>query len=132
VCDAQTLHAVIANRYDVLQRYAGSLRRTYLEEVERLRRWSPQDAEALRPLKNYLTRLQRLSEAERVRLSEALKSSRALAVAVAMRDELAALWERSNASKEQLVRQLQDWCQRAEASGVGHLAEFSRRLRRYA
>jgi len=132
VCDAQTLQAVIANRYDVLQRYAGSLRRTYQEELERLRRWSPQDAEALRPLKNYLTRMQRLSEAERVRLSEALKNSRALAVAVAMRDELAALWERSNASKEQLVRQLQDWCQRAEASGVGHLAEFSRRLRRYA
>jgi stearoyl-CoA desaturase (delta-9 desaturase) len=132
VCDAQTLQAVIANRYDVLQRYARSLRRTYLEELERLRRWSPQDAEALKPLKGYLTRMQRLSEAERVRLSEALKNSKALAVAVAMRDELVALWERSNASKEQLVRQLQDWCQRAEASGVGPLAEFSRRLRRYA
>ncbi|TAK43301.1 MAG: acyl-CoA desaturase, partial [Betaproteobacteria bacterium] len=51
VCDAQTLQAVIANRYDVLQRYARSLRRTYLEELERLRRWSPQDAEALKPLK---------------------------------------------------------------------------------
>jgi len=132
VCDAQTLQAVIANRYDVLQRYAGSLRRTYHEELERLRRWSPQDAEALRPLKSYLTRMQRLSEAERVRLSEVLKNSKALAVAVAMRDDLAALWERSNASKEQLVRQLQEWCQRAEASGVGPVAEFSRRLRCYA
>jgi stearoyl-CoA desaturase (delta-9 desaturase) len=132
VCDAQTLQAVIANRYDVLQRYARSLKRTYHEELERLHRWSPQEAEALRPLKAYLTRMQRLSETERARLLEAVKSSRALAVAIAMRDELIALWERSNASKEQLVRQLQDWCQRAEASGVGHLAEFSRRLRCYA
>ncbi len=49
-----------------------------------------------------------------------------------MHDDLVALWERSNATKEQLVRQLQDWCQRAEASGVGQLAEFSRRLRCYA
>jgi stearoyl-CoA desaturase (delta-9 desaturase) len=132
VCDAQTLQAVIANRYDVLQRYARSLRRTYLEELERLRRWSPQDAEALKPLKSYLTRLQHLSESERVRLSEVVKNSKALAVAIAMRDDLVSLWERSNASKEQLVRELQEWCQRAEASGVGPLAEFSRRLRCYA
>ena len=36
------------------------------------------------------------------------------------------------ASKEQLVRRLQDWCRRAEASGIRPLAEFSRRLRCYA
>ncbi len=131
VCDAQTLQAVIANRYDVLQRYAKSLKRTYSEEFERLRHWSPQQAEALKPLKQYLSRLQRLTAAERTRLAEALKGSRALAIATTMHDELVALWERSSASKEQLVRQLQDWCQRAEASGVGPLAEFSRRLRRY-
>jgi stearoyl-CoA desaturase (delta-9 desaturase) len=132
VCDAQTLQAVIANRYDVLQRYAKSLRRTYLEEIERLRQRSPARAEALRPVKTYLPRLQRLSEAERARLSEVASESKPLAVALSMRDELVALWERSSASTEQLVRQLQDWCQRAEASGVGPLAEFSRRLRCYA
>jgi stearoyl-CoA desaturase (delta-9 desaturase) len=132
VCDVQTLQAVIANRYDVLQRYARSLKRTYSEELERLRHWSPQQAEALKPLKKYFSRLQRLTAVERTRLADALKGSRALAVATAMHDELVALWERSNASKEQLVRQLQDWCQRAEASGVGPLAEFSRRLRCYA
>ena len=49
-----------------------------------------------------------------------------------MRHELAALWERSNASKEQLVRQLQDWCRRAEASGIAPLVDFSERLRSYA
>jgi stearoyl-CoA desaturase (delta-9 desaturase) len=46
--------------------------------------------------------------------------------------ELTTLWERSAASKEQLVRRLQDWCQRAEASGIRPLVEFSRRLRCYA
>jgi stearoyl-CoA desaturase (delta-9 desaturase) len=49
-----------------------------------------------------------------------------------MRRDLTALWGRSLASKEQLVKQLQDWCQRAEASGIKPLAEFSRRLRSYA
>jgi stearoyl-CoA desaturase (delta-9 desaturase) len=50
----------------------------------------------------------------------------------AMRRELAALWGRSLATREQLVRQLQDWCLRAEASGVGPLIAFSQRLRCYA
>jgi stearoyl-CoA desaturase (delta-9 desaturase) len=49
-----------------------------------------------------------------------------------MRHELAALWERSNASKEQLLRQLQDWCRRADASGIAPLVDFSQRLRSYA
>jgi stearoyl-CoA desaturase (Delta-9 desaturase) len=41
------------------------------------------------------------------------------------------LWGRSTASKEQPVIQLEDWCGRAEESGIGALREFSRTLRRY-
>jgi stearoyl-CoA desaturase (Delta-9 desaturase) len=130
--DLETLHAVIANRYDVLSRYAKSFRRTYAEELKRLRQWSPSDAEVLRSLKRALLRGQAAAGGERARLAEVLKKSRALATALAMRHELAALWERSSASKEQLLRQLQDWCSRAETSGVAALAEFSRRLRSYA
>ena len=130
--DLDTLHAVIANRYDVLSRYAKSIRRTYAEEVERLRHWSPRDAEVLRSLKRVLLRGQAAAGAEGTRLAEALKNSRALATVIAMRDELAALWDRSTASKEQLLRQLQDWCHRAEASGIAPLVDFSQRLRSYA
>jgi stearoyl-CoA desaturase (delta-9 desaturase) len=130
--DFDTLHAIIANRYDVLSRYAKSVRRTYAEEMQRLKRWSPRDAEVLRPLKRALLRGQAAAGAESARLAEALKNSRALATVIAMRDELAALWERSHASKEQLLRQLQDWCHRAEASGVAPLVDFSARLRSYA
>jgi len=130
--DFDTLHAVIANRYDVLSRYAKSVRRTYTEEVERLKHWSPRDAEVLRSLKRALLRGQALAGAERARLADALTNSRALATVIAMRHELAALWDRSHASKEQLLRQLQDWCRRAEASGVASLVDFSQRLRSYA
>ena len=130
--DLDTLHAIIANRYDVLSRYAKSVRLTYPEEMQRLKRWSPRDAEVLRPLKRALLRGQAAAGAESARLAEALKNSRALATVIAMRHELAALWERSHASKEQLLRQLQDWCRRAEASGVAPLVDFSARLRSYA
>jgi len=131
VCDEQTLEAVIANRYDVLARYAISLKRTYRQEIERLGHWS-QEAEALKPAKRYFARLQRLSELERSRLAEAVKNSKALATVIAMRDELADLWARSSASREQLLKQLQDWCHKAETSGVTPLVEFSHRLRSYA
>ena len=131
VCDEETLEAVIANRYDVLARYATSLKHTYHQELERLGHWS-QEAEALKPAKRYFARLQRLSEAERARLAEALKNSKALATAVSMRHELSELWARSSATRAQLLQQLQDWCHRAENSGVVPLAEFSLRLRRYA
>ncbi len=131
VCDEQTLEAVIANRYDVLARYGASLKSTYRQELERLGHWSA-EAESLKPAKRYIARLQRLTEAERGRLAEALKNSKALATAIAMRDELSALWARSSASRAQLLKQLQDWCHKAENSGVAPLAEFSLRLRRYA
>jgi stearoyl-CoA desaturase (delta-9 desaturase) len=130
--DLDTLHAVIANRYDVLSRYAKSVKRTYAEELQRLRHWSPSDAEVLRSLKRGLLRGQALAEAEKVRLTQVLQKSRALSTLIAMRQELATLWERSSASKEQLLRQLQDWCHRAETSGVASLVDFSRRLRSYA
>ncbi len=132
LADLDTLHAVIANRYDVFSRYAKSVKRTYTEELARLKHWAPRDAEVLRSLKRVLLRGQRAAGAEGARLAEALKNSRALETVLAMRKELAALWERSNASKEQLLRQLQDWCHRAEASGVASLVDFSHRLRSYA
>jgi len=56
----------------------------------------------------------------------------ALRTMSAMRAELAALWSRSAASRAELVRTLQDWCRRAEASGIQPLAEFAQRLRSYA
>jgi len=130
--DFDTLHAVITNRYDVLSRYAKSIKKTYAEELARLAQWSPRDAEVLRSLKRALLRGQALAGAESTKLGEALKHSRALATAIAMRDELAALWERSTASKEQLLRHLQDWCHRAESSGIAPLVDFSHRLRSYA
>src|SRR4051812_1426914 len=130
--DFDTLHAVIANRYDVLSRYAKSMKRTYAEEMQRLRHWSPSDAEVLRSLKRALLRGKALAGAEKAHLAEALKKSRALSTLVAMRQELGAIWERSTASKEQLLRQLQDWCHRAETSGIASLVDFSQRLRSYA
>lgn len=133
VADFDTLQAVITYRYDVLAKYAKSLKNTYAEELRVLRRFAPQDARLLRGLKRWLNRDERqLGREERARLAEALAKSKKLSTVYSMRQDLAALWERSNASREQLLKQLQDWCRRAEASGIRQLEEFSRGLRSYA
>jgi stearoyl-CoA desaturase (delta-9 desaturase) len=131
--DPQTLQAVIACRYDVLARYAKSIKRAYAVEIGKLRAVAPRDARVLRGLKRWLNQDERMiPESERRKLDEVLPKSRVLMTMVGMRRDLAAVWGRSTATREQLVRQLQDWCQRADASGIGPLVEFSQRLRRYA
>jgi stearoyl-CoA desaturase (delta-9 desaturase) len=131
--DLETVHAVIANRYDVLARYAKSLKATYSQELAKLKARAPQDAEILKRVRRWLTRDHgKLADPERAALEESLAKSKPLHTAYTMREELVALWNRSSATREQLVTQLQDWCRRAEESGIGPLREFSMRLRCYA
>ena len=136
VCDAETVQAVITHRFDVLSTYARSLRRTAVAEIRALRaRAVPglEERRVLRALRQWLQRdAAALPATEREVLERALDSSPVLRTIAAKRRDLAALWERSVGSKEQLVRQLEEWCQSAEASGIAALRDFSRRLRCYA
>jgi stearoyl-CoA desaturase (delta-9 desaturase) len=132
VPNLQTLQAVATHRFEVLAAYAASLKRTFAEERDMLRRVAPRYAAALHSVEKWLRRDDRALRAdEREKLVAVLSKSSALRTAYAMRQELAALWERSMLSSEELVGRLQDWCRRAEASGIPPLVEFSRRLRSY-
>jgi stearoyl-CoA desaturase (delta-9 desaturase) len=65
----------------------------------------------------------------RTQLDSAMDDSPVLKKLVTMREELRQLWTRTNVSAEQLVADLQDWCRRAEESGISALREFSVQLR---
>jgi stearoyl-CoA desaturase (Delta-9 desaturase) len=131
-CDAETLQAIITHRYDVLANYARSLQHTCAEEFHKLTTREVNFG-LLRTLKHWLHRdADSLSERERAKLYDMLRLSSVLNTVYSMREELAALWGRSNATREQLVKQLEDWCLRAEQSGITALQDFSRRLRCYA
>ncbi len=130
-CDLETVHAVITHRYDVLAKYAKSLRQTCAAEIRAMKARAVRiDGSAIRRMLH--VDVSALPSAERDSVHEALRHSKVLETISRMRHELAALWQRSNASKEQLVRQLEDWCARAEESGIEALEQFSRRLRCYA
>lgn len=126
--DGQTLDALITHRYDLLARYGRSLAQAYRSELQKL-----QDRGRFEGLKQALASDGRALPGElRQRLDELLARAPSLATLYAMRQELTALWERSNASREQVLQQLQEWCRKAETSGIRQLQELSMRLRSYA
>jgi stearoyl-CoA desaturase (delta-9 desaturase) len=136
--DLETLQSVITHRYAVLTRYARSLKVAFASEVATLRERARRgeltaDLPSVRRLRRWMqSDVRKLPESDRARLASALESSKALQTIYAMRQDLAALWERSNDSREQLLARLQDWCHRAEASDIVPLRNFSRELRTYA
>jgi len=133
--DLATLQAVITHRYHVATTYARTLKTACAAELAGLKERAGRgiDVPSARRMKRWLLAdPATLTEDERAKLAAALGKSKALATIYAMRQELGSLWERSTESSEQLLARLQDWCHRAEASGIAPLAAFSHKLRRYA
>jgi stearoyl-CoA desaturase (delta-9 desaturase) len=132
-CDLQTLQAVITHRYDVLARFTRLVKATCAEELRNIRERRPGHTIDLQSVKRWLHLDAKLVPAkEKAELEEVLKTSKVLDTVYTMRQELVMLWQRSTATKEQLLSQLEDWCRRAERSGIAPLREFSLTLRRYA
>jgi len=134
LCDLDSLQAIITHRYDVMTRYVRSTKQEYSAELARLK------AGAHLPQGLNLTLFRRwlhlepteLGVADKAGLEQVLGKSERLQTLYKMRQELAAIWGRSTASREQLLEQLQAWCKRAETSGIQSLQDFSVRLRSYA
>jgi stearoyl-CoA desaturase (Delta-9 desaturase) len=135
--DLATLQAVITHRYHVATAYARTLKAACAAELASLKARAAagrdSDVPTMRRMKRWLLAdPATLSEQDRAHLGEALARSKGLATIYAMRQDLGSLWERSTESSEQLLARLQDWCHRAEASGIPPLAQFSLQLKRYA
>ena len=133
VADGKTLEAIIANRYELMARYGAELRRAAGGELERLKSQGAHSSARWRNLRLAQAWLHRDDERIPLRvkpvLAQALGESPTLAKLVSMREELRALWTRSNVSAEQLVADLQAWCRKAEESGIATLHDFSLKLR---
>ncbi len=134
LCDLDTLQAIITHRYDVMTRFARSVRTDIATEIEKLKTGTnlPKNLNLARFRRWLLKEPAELAATERADLDGMLDKSERLQTVYRMRQELAALWSRSTASREQLLGQLQAWCARAEASGIQSLQQFSLRLRCYA
>ncbi|CAM4157384.1 Acyl-CoA desaturase [Bordetella tumbae] len=126
--DLRTLQGVITHRYEVMARYGEIIKTTLREELgkdhsasrlQRVRRWLHRNEDVLHP-------------EQRAEVDQAIAHNKSLSTLVQMRRELGRLWESSSASSEQLLHDLQAWCQRAQQSGIAGLEQFAQRLSRYA
>lgn len=130
--DLETVQAVITNRYDLLARFAKGMQATLADELARLRLPTAERAR-FESLKRWLRKsdVAAVPATHQQTLSDLLSQSKAVRTLVEMRSELASMWGRSSASREQMLAHLQDWVSRAEASGIGALQEMALRIRRY-
>jgi stearoyl-CoA desaturase (delta-9 desaturase) len=132
-CDLDTLQAVISHRYEVLAKYSMSLKSAFATELEHLKETIAHYEIDNSTFKRWLLADSKtLEDHEREKLTQVLRNTKTLDTIYTMREELVAIWQRSTASKDELVKQLEDWCRRAEESGIEVLRTFSQRLRYYA
>jgi stearoyl-CoA desaturase (delta-9 desaturase) len=133
VADSKTLEALIANRYEVMAKYARDLRVACRSEVKRLKAEGAHGSAKLanmRLARRWLHRdADKIPQHLKAQVESARDHSPALTKLVAMREELRSLWTRTNVSAEQLVADLQAWCKKAEESGIAALQEFALKLR---
>lgn len=128
--DLEHLQAIIANRYAVASRYARELKAVYRDEVAKLHLPELGNTDLARKMKIWLKQDAKDTPAsEREQLAAVLANSQVLTTVYTMRQELTRLWERSSRTRDELLADLQDWCNRAEASGIEALQHFARSLR---
>ena len=124
--DEKTLEALIAHRYEVMAGYARQMRAVFRQQTGE----AGSATGALRSARRWLHRdADKVPAAALPQLAEARATYPALDKMVTMREELRQLWLNTGRTREQLVADLQAWCQRAEASGIAALSDFSRKLR---
>lgn len=131
VADAKTLEAIVANRYELMAGYAREVRLACRAELTRLKAAGEESAAIqLQRVRHWMHRDEnQMPEGMSAQVAEARAANPSLDKLIAMREELRALWTRTNVSAEQLVADLQNWCHRAEESGIQALQDFSRKLR---
>ena len=128
--DLETVRALFVNRLHVMTHYAREVLvpvlREEVEQTDRPYRGLFKQARAL-----VIHNRMRLDESAREMLETVLARFGRLRVAYQFREQLAGIWERSATSHEHLLEALQDWCRRAENSGVSALQQFAHRMKDY-
>ena len=132
VADEMTLEAIIANRYEVMARYARDVRSAVTQELAAMKQRQAQQADVslLKSAQRWLHRdADKVPERAQGQLAQARAAHPVIDQMLVMREELRQLWLNTALSREQLIEHLQAWCHRAEVSGIAALKEFSQKLR---
>jgi stearoyl-CoA desaturase (delta-9 desaturase) len=129
--DMDTLRAVFASRLNVMSSYAREVLLPVLRQEYRCRNGACR--KNLRRARRLLVRNpESMDDTSRGVLEIVLSRFANLRTVYQYRQQLQDIWSRSATSHENLLQALQDWCQRAETTGVQALEDFARRLKGYS
>jgi stearoyl-CoA desaturase (delta-9 desaturase) len=126
--DERTVNALFRQRLHVLRAYA---REVALPVCRELARREPRGALPPHASRLIVRHPALLAEEARRRLRELLARYEVLRRVVEQREALQLLWNEAAANQGGALTQLRQWCRDAEASGIGALREFARRLPAY-
>lgn len=128
--DLDTLSAVISGRFHVMADYAKHVvKQVHREEVKNA---GTATRKLLKPTRSLLVREDSLmNENQRSMLKTGLQHSAALAIVYEFRQQLQQIFTERTATPERLLSQLQEWCHRAEATGIAALEDFAASMRCY-
>ncbi len=129
--DLDTLRAVVLHRLYVMADFGRDVIAPVLRE-ELHKADNPRRRLLKRTRRLLIREADRLNERERDRLKHALAMSQPLQTVYEFRLALQSVWSRTTFSHEKLLATLQEWCARAESSGIQSLREFARALRGYS
>ncbi len=131
VIDMDTVRAVVLNPLHVMAHYARAVMLPVLREE-----WRCADDSCRRRFRQTRWLLIResslMDSSMKQRLERVLAQYQKLQLVYQFRQQLQVVWSKRAESQDQLRQALNDWCLRAEATGVQALEEFARRLRGYS
>lgn len=130
--DMDTLREVIANRLHVMADYAQQVTKPVFKAEKLQLKGNRKALRLYAKVKRSIHRESSLLDDAHLQLIEqALSHSASLKVVYEFREELKAIWERTAHSNDMLLTSLQEWCRRAEDTGIDVLQDFVAQLRTY-
>jgi stearoyl-CoA desaturase (Delta-9 desaturase) len=131
VVDKETLASLLGAQWHVLADYGKQvLSRVHREELAGAAVETQQLLKRVKPL--IVKNEQLLNEKQRNLLQMGLAENASLAKVYDFRERLQSIFHERQASEENLLQQLQNWCKHAEESGIAALAEFAAVVRAYS
>lgn len=126
--DLDTVTAVINNRFKLLSEYSKDVLMPIFNQEKNI-------AAKGAPLCNIKTSLIRddslVCETDRKNLDQFLANTKQLQIAYKLRRDLQDIWARTTATQKELIDALQDWCKKAEATGIKCLQDFGSYVQSY-
>jgi len=128
--DIDTVKAIISNRFQVMANYSKNVILPVFKDE--LVKASESSKASLKSLRNSLYMEQSLvDDAHKAELDKNIGQYSSLNAVYQLRLQLQNIWAKSTATQAELLESLQEWCRKAEATGINSLREFVAQIKGY-